>query len=291
MSRYTVITDSSADLTPELVEELKVEVVPLSLAFSETEVYRNYPDNRELDPKDFYRRLRAGEVATTAALNIQDCRDALTPILERGEDVLVLSFSSGLSTSYQSFRLAAQELEEEYPGRKVYVVDSLCASLGQGLFVYHVAKRRDEGATLEELRDYAQSLVPRLCHWFTVDDLHFLKRGGRVSAATAVLGSMLQIKPVLHVDGEGHLTNVAKARGRQASIRALVDKCAELADDPKNQTMFICHGDCLEDAQTLAEMVRERFGTTDIRIGYTGTVIGAHSGPGTLALFFLGQHR
>lgn len=290
MSQYTIVTDSSADLTPELVKELKVEVIPLSLAFGE-EVYHDYPDNRELDPKDFYRRLREGEMATTAAINLQEAKDALAPILERGEDVLVLAFSSGLSTSCQSMMLAAQELMEEHPERKIYVVDSLCASLGQGLFVYHVAKKRDEGASLEETRDYAESIKLQLCHWFTVDDLHFLKRGGRVSAATALLGSMLQIKPVLHVDDEGHLINVSKARGRKNSIQAIVDKCAELAIDPGKQTMFICHGDCIEDARLLADMVRERFGTKDIRIGYTGTVIGAHSGPGTLSLFFLGQHR
>lgn len=290
MNEYVIVTDSSADLDAAEVKELELQVIPLKFTIGGA-TYSDYPDNRDMDPHVFYERLRAGEVATTAALNMEDAKGVFEPILKDGKDVLMLAFSSGLSSSCQACLLAAGELAEEYPDRKIYVVDTLCASRGQGLLVYHTVMKKRAGATLEEARDFAEENKLHLCHWFTVDDLMFLKRGGRVSATAAALGTMLSIKPVLHVDDEGHLINMSKSRGRKGSIKAIVDKAAELAIDPADQTMFICHGDCLEDAEQLAQMVRERFGTKDIRIGYTGTVIGAHSGPGTLALFFLGEHR
>ncbi len=290
MNEYVIVTDSSADLDAAEVKELELQVIPLKFTIGGA-TYSDYPDNRDMDPHVFYERLRAGEVATTAALNLEDAKGVFEPILKDGKDVLMLAFSSGLSSSCQACLLAAGELAEEYPDRKIYVVDTLCASRGQGLLVYHTVMKKRAGATLEEARDFAEENKLHLCHWFTVDDLMFLKRGGRVSATAAALGTMLSIKPVLHVDDEGHLINMSKTRGRKGSIKAIVDKAAELAIDPAGQTMFICHGDCLEDAEQLAQMVRERFGTKDIRIGYTGTVIGAHSGPGTLALFFLGEHR
>lgn len=290
MSEYVIVTDSSADLDAAEVKELDLQVIPLKFTLNGV-TYSDYPDNRDMDPHEFYDRLRSGEVATTAALNLEDAKGVFEPILKDGKDVLMLAFSSGLSSSCQACLLAAGELAEEYPDRKIHVVDTLCASRGQGLLVYHTVMKKRAGATLEEARDFAENNKLHLCHWFTVDDLMFLKRGGRVSATAAALGTMLSIKPVLHVDDEGHLINMSKSRGRKGSIKAMVDKAAELAIDPGNQTMFICHGDCLEDAQQLAQMVEERFGTKDIRIGYTGTVIGAHSGPGTLALFFLGEHR
>ena len=290
MSQYIIVTDSAADLDQALVDELGIQVVPLSLTLG-GKTYWDYPDRRELDPKEFYARLRAGEVATTAAVNLADAKEAIEPNFQKGLDVLFLAFSSGLSSSCQAVRLAAQELAESYPERTCYVVDTLCASLGQGLLVYLTAQRQMMGATLEEARDYAEERKLHLCHWFTVDDLQFLKRGGRISATTAMLGTMLSIKPVLHVDDEGHLISMAKARGRQASIKALVDKAAELAIEPEGQTMFICQGDCPEDAEYLAKLARERLGVRNIYIGYTGPVIGSHSGPGTLALFFVGTHR
>ncbi len=290
MKPYVIMTDSAADLDQALVEELGVEVLPLSLSLG-GKTYLDWPDRRELDPKELYDRLRAGEVATTAAVNVGDARGAIEPRFQAGEDVLFLAFSSGLSSSYQAVRMAAQELMEEYPERKCYVVDTLCASLGEGLLVWHAARRRQAGATLEEVRAFAEGQKLRLCHWFTVDDLQFLKRGGRISAATAMLGTMLSIKPVLHVDDQGHLINIAKARGRRASIQALVERAAQSAIRPEEQTMFICHGDCMEDAQYLAQLAKEKLGAKEVRIGYTGPVIGSHSGPGTLALFFLGEKR
>ena len=244
-----------------------------------------------MDPHLFYEKLRAGEVATTAAVNVAEYVDAVEPLLQTGHDVLILAFSSGLSTTYNSSAIAAEELREKYPDRKVYTVDTLCASLGQGLLVYLAAQERARGKTIEEVRDWAEANKLHLCHQFTVDDLHFLKRGGRISATTAVLGSMLQIKPVLHVDDEGHLINIAKARGRQASLKALVDKMEQTAIDPAAQTVFISHGDCLEDAQAVAQMVKDRMGVKEVYLNHIGPVIGAHAGPGTVALFYVGTER
>ncbi len=290
MSEYVLITDSSADLSQEMVQELGVTVLPLSFTI-QGKTYRNYPDNREMDLPLFYDMLRAGELATTSAVNVAEYTQAVEPILQEGKDVLILAFSSGLSSTYQASVLAAGELREKYPDRKIYTVDTLCASLGQGLLVYLAAQEQRKGKSIEEVRDWAEETKLHLCHQFTVDDLHFLKRGGRISATTAVVGSMLQIKPVLHVDNEGHLINVGKARGRQASLKALVDKMEKTVTEEGRKTVFISHGDCRKDAVTVADMVRERFGTQDIRINFVGPVIGAHSGPGTLALFYLGTER
>ena len=290
MSEYVLITDSSADLSQEMVQELGVTVLPLSFTI-QGKVYRNYPDNREMDLPLFYDMLRAGELATTSAVNVAEYTQAVEPILQEGKDVLILAFSSGLSSTYQASVLAAGELREKYPDRKIYTVDTLCASLGQGLLVYLAAQEQRKGKSIEEVRDWAEETKLHLCHQFTVDDLHFLKRGGRISATTAVVGSMLQIKPVLHVDNEGHLINIGKARGRQASLKALVDKMEKTVTEEGRKTVFISHGDCRKDAVTVADMVRERFGTQDIRINFVGPVIGAHSGPGTLALFYLGTER
>jgi len=290
MNNFVILTDSSADLGEEMVRKLDVEVLPLSFLLKE-HTYQNWPDNRDMDPHVFYERLRAGEIATTNAVNVAQYTEILEPMLQAGKDVLILAFSSGLSTTYNSSAIAAEDLRERYPDRKLYTVDTLCASLGQGLLVYLACQERAKGKSIEQVRDWVEENKLHLCHQFTVDDLHFLKRGGRVSAATAVVGSMLQIKPVLHVDNEGHLINIGKARGRQASLKALVDKMAKTAIDPANQVVFISHGDCLEDARTVERMVKERFGVKEVYINYVGPVIGAHSGPGTLALFYLGSER
>lgn len=290
MSEFVLVTDSSADLSEEMVQAIRVPVLPLRFTI-QGQTYRNYPDNREMDPALFYDMLRAGELATTAALNPNDFEEALEPYLKDGKDVLILAFSSGLSTTFNSSRLAVEELQEKYPQRKIYTVDTLCASMGQGLLVWLAAQKRDAGASIEEVRDWVEENKLHLCHQFTVSDLHFLKRGGRISATTAVVGSMLQIKPVLHVDDEGHLINIGKARGRSASLKALVDKMEKTVTEEGKKTVFISHGDYLKDAELVADMVRERFGTEDIHINYVGPVIGAHSGPGTLALFYLGTVR
>ena len=290
MSDYIIITDSSCDLPDNLVKALELEVLPLSFIM-DGKTYRNWPDNREMSPDQFYGKEREGLMATTNAVNVGEAADAIEAVLKQGKDALILAFSSGLSTTCNSFQIAAQELAEQYPDRKIYVVDTLCASLGQGMFVYQAAKLRQEGRSMEEVRDWAEETKLRQCHYFTVDDLFFLKKGGRVSAATAVVGTMLQIKPVLHVDNEGHLINVAKARGRKASLTALVDKVGELAEDPASQTMFISNSDCLKDAQFVADEIKKRYGVKEIIINSIGPVIGAHTGPGCVALFFMGKHR
>ena len=284
---YRIVTDTCCDLPAQMYKELGLEVVSLSVNFK-GETVSNYT---EAWLKDMFDQLRAGEVATTSAANPADWQAVIEPVVAAGEDALVLTFSSGLSTTYQSAVIAAEELMEKYPERRVNVVDTLCASLGQGLFVYHACKQRDSGMDLEELTDWCESHKLNLCHWFTVDDLMYLKRGGRVSAATALVGTMLKIKPVLHVDNEGHLINVSKARGRKASIDALVSKMAEQALPGENDTVFICHGDCMEDAKYLEESVKTRFGVKNVLIYYVGAVIGSHSGPGTLALFYMGSNR
>ncbi|WP_297716708.1 DegV family protein [Intestinimonas sp.] len=288
MSDYVIVTDSSADLPAGLVRELGVEVLPLSFAV-QGKNYRNYPDDREMDPKVFYKMLRDGEMATTSAVNVAEYTAMLEPFLQAGKDVLALTFSSGLSTTFQSSVIAANELAEQYPDRKIFSVDTLCASMGQGLLVWLAVQEQRKGKSIEEVRDWVEENKLYLCHWFTVDDLHFLKRGGRISAATAVVGTMLSIKPVLHVDDEGHLINMGKARGRGASLTALVDHMEETVTDV--DTVFISHGDCLADAEKVAADVKKRFGTEHIVINNIGPVIGAHSGPGTVALFFLGAKR
>ena len=290
MSEYVLITDSSADLSQEMVQELGVTVLPLSFTI-QGKTYRNYPDNREMDLPLFYDMLRAGELATTSAVNVAEYTQAVEPILQEGKDVLILAFSSGLSSTYQASVLAAGELREKYPDRKIYTVDTLCASLGQGMLVYQAAQLRQAGKSLDEVAQWVEDNKLRQCHWFTVDDLFFLKRGGRVSAATAVVGTMLQIKPVLHVDNEGHLISVAKARGRKASLQALVDKVGQLGEDVANQTMFISHSDCEADAQFVADQIKQKYGTKEIILNDIGPVIGAHTGPGCVALFFMGKHR
>ena len=290
MNDYVLLTDSSADLTDALVKELGVEVLPLSFTMR-NKTYRNWPDNREIDPKDFYRQLREGEMATTSAVNVSDFTETIEPHLKEGRDVLVVAFSSGLSATCHSAQIAAQELSERYPDRKIWVVDSLCASLGQGLLVWYAARMKAQGKSMEEVRDWLEDNKLHLCHWFTVDDLHFLKRGGRISPATAVVGTMLSIKPVMHVDDEGRLVKVGTARGRNASLKALVNHMEETAIDPGSQVVFISHGDCLEDAQKVADDVKRRFGVEQVVLNNVGPVIGAHSGPGTVALFFLGSKR
>lgn len=284
---YQIITDSCCDLSVEKLKELNVIAVSLSLMFRGVERQDSVTD----EIKEVYNAMRAGENATTSAANPENWANVIEPVLAEGKDALVITFSSGLSTTYQSAVIAANDLKEKYPDRKINVVDSLCASLGQGLLVWYACDKRDEGMDLDTLTAWVEDNKLSLCQWFTVDDLNFLKRGGRISAATALVGTMLKIKPVLHVDEEGHLISVSKTRGRKASIDALVEKMAQLQLVGKNDRVTICHGDCLEDAQYLAEQVKEKLGVKEAYIGYTGAVIGSHSGPGTLALFFLGSKR
>ena len=284
---YRIVTDTCCDFPQTMYEELKLAVVPLTLNFRGSE-YNEYPETFLLD---MYNGMRNGESGSTSAVNPDGWATAMETVLAGGEDVLVLAFSSGLSTTYQSAVIAANEMAEKYPERTIRVVDTLCASLGQGLLVWHACKKRDAGLSLEELTCWCEDHKLQLCHWFTVDDLVYLKRGGRVSAATALVGTMLQIKPVMHVDNQGKLVKVSTSRGRKASIEALVKNMEASALPGENDTVFICHGDCMEDAQKLEQLVKERCGVKNVLIYYTGAVIGSHSGPGTLALFYLGNQR
>lgn len=283
---FVILTDSSADLPASVLKEYGIGVVELSLCID-----GESKPGSAVEPKAFYDMLRGKAAVTTSAVNMQSFIEFFEPYLQDGKDILYLGFSSGLSATYTAGKNAAEELAEKYPDRKIITVDTLAASLGQGLLVTLAAKKAKAGATLEEVAAYAEENKLKLCHWFTVDDLFFLKRGGRVSAATAVLGTMLAIKPFMHVDDEGHLINVSKVRGRRASVDALFDKMKETAVEPEHQLIYICHGDCPEDAEYLSNKIKAAYPECEVMIGYTGPVIGSHSGPGTLALFFLGGKR
>ncbi len=290
MSDFVILTDSAGDLPLEMVNALGVHILPLSFTMDGA-TYCDHPDHRDIHPTAVYDKLRQGVVAQTSAVNVSDYVSEIEPLLTAGKDVLILAFSSGLSSTYQSSALAVEELSAQYPQRKLFTVDTLCASLGQGLLVHLAVEQQRQGRTIEEVRDWTLNHRLSLCHQFTVDDLMFLKRGGRVSGATAMVGTMLSIKPLLHVDDEGHLISVGKCRGRHAALKGLVDAMEGTILEPATATVFISHGDCLDDAQQVADMVTARMGITDIHIGYVGPVIGAHSGPGTVALFYLGSHR
>ena len=287
MSNYVILTDSSTDLVPEIIDCPDLYLVQLDVIVEGEEAKANC----DVDSKEFYAKLREKKNATTNAANIEKFIEEMEKHLSLGKDVLYLGFSSGLSGTYNAGFVAAKELSEKYPDRKIYTVDTLAASLGEGLLVYLAAKKMEDGASIDEVRDFVEDNKLHMAHWFTVDDLFFLKRGGRVSAATAVVGSMLSIKPVMHMDNAGKLIKVTTARGRKASIDALFNKMKETAIEPENQVIFISHGDAKEDADYLADRIKNELGVKDVKISYVGPVIGAHSGPGTIALFFLATER
>ena len=287
---FQIITDSSCDLPQTLADELDLAVLPLHVHIGD-ETYANYLDGREIGFHEFFDRMREGARATTSAVNVEQFKMVMEQKLQAGLDILFIGFSSGLSTTYQSGAIACDELREQYPERKLIAIDSLCASIGEGLLVYLAAKKQQAGASIDDVAAYVRDTIPHLCHWFTVDDLMFLKRGGRVDAATAIVGTVLQIKPVMHMDDAGTLKNVTKARGRKAALRALAQKLADTATNPAEQTVFICHGDCLDDAEYTAQQIRALVPVKEIIINYVGPVIGAHTGPGVVSVFFVGTHR
>ncbi len=288
MPDFVLFTDSGSDISPATLKEWGVQSLPLTLRFEGEDT--EYRDG-EMDIHAFYTRMREGGVAKTAAINPERFADAFRPILKSGKDILYLGFSSGLSTTYNSSRLAALQLAEEFPERQIVTFDTLSASAGQGLLVYLAACRAQDGASLTEVYDYVKTIAPKLCHWFTVDDLVYLKRGGRLSAASAFVGGLIGIKPVLHADDAGKLSAVSKVRGRRTALTALADKYGELSEDAAGGTVFISHADCAEEAAFLADTLADRFGATVSVITDIGAVIGSHSGPGTMALFFIGKER
>lgn len=290
MNEYVFFTDSSCDLSQSMIDDLKINVIPMSFRLDGKD-YKDYKDFREMPIDDFYTQLKSGSMATTAQLSPMDFEEIFEPYLKEGKDVFFMSFSSGLSGSCASAELCAKNLAEKYPENRIVVADTLSASMGQGLLVYLAYKQMKSGLDIDKLKDWVIKNRLSICHWFTVDDLNHLHRGGRVSKAAAVFGSALGIKPVLHVDNEGHLINMSKVRGRKNSLDALVDKMAETAIDPKEQVIFISHGGSEEDAKYVAKQVKEKFKVKEIYINPIGPVIGTHSGPGTMALFFIGTER
>ncbi len=283
---YQIITDSCCDFTKEQLQQRLLTCVNLTVEYN-GENHSNFSDPAAV--KAFYDELRAGTMATTAAANPDAWTRAMQPALQAGQDVLAMAFSSALSTTYQSAVIAASELQEKYPQRKILVVDTLCAALGQGLLVHYACKKRDEGMPIDDLAAWLAENKGHLCHWVTVDDLSHLKRGGRISATTALVGTMLNVKPIIHVDNEGRLINCAKVRGRKAALEYLVKKFSDTCTD--FDTVFIAHGDCPEDAAALETMLREAHDIKEITTGYVGPVIGAHTGPGVLVVFFMGKQR
>ncbi|MBQ8742671.1 MAG: DegV family protein [Clostridia bacterium] len=285
---FIIMTDSGCDISPELLKEWGVPFRSLNFRFDGSE--KEY-SNEDMSVSEFYAKMREGAVAKTSAVNTEGFASAFEELLSKGLDIVYIGFSSGLSTTFNSARLAAAQVLEKYPERKIFTVDTRAASAGQGLILKLVLDKKKEGASLEEVAKYAEDIKFRISIWFTVDDLVYLKRGGRVSATAAFFGNMLGIKPVLHMDNEGHLVPVTKVRGRRTSINALADKYGELAEKLDGADIFISHGDCISDAEMLADILSKRYGAKVDLITDVGTVIGAHSGPGTLALFFIGKSR
>jgi len=285
---YRITTDSACDIKPHLLKEWGVAYRPLTLKFEDED--RILSDDG-VDVGQFYERMKQGGVAKTQAVNVESFLSLFEPILQAGEDILHLGFSSGLSTTYNSARLAAAQLSEKYPERTILTLDTLQASAGFGLIVYLTAMKQKEGASLREAYDFAADISPRTCAWFTVDDLVYLKRGGRISPAAAFVGNALGIKPVMHVDDEGHLINRFKVRGRKTAVASLADQYGNLAVDPEGGVVFISHASADKDVAELSSLLSSRYGAKVQLVTDVGPVIGSHSGPGTLALFFIGKQR
>ncbi|MCR4708206.1 MAG: DegV family protein [Clostridiales bacterium] len=285
---FWIVTDACCDLPEEYIHSHKnLKVVPmLYQADDEAKLLDLESKDAAKETKAFYAKMRAGAVTKTSSVNEASWIEHVEPLLAEGNDVLILAFSSGLSITAAQAAQAAETLKKKYPDRKIRSVDSLSASLGEGLFVHRVLEKRDEGLPFDECAEWAEKNVQNTIHWFTVEDLVYLKRGGRISAASYYAASIMKIKPVLNVDPNGHLVGREKVVGRRRSVKALLSRMEEFADDPQNQTVFIGHGDCLEDAEWLKEKIQSEIGVRDVMISLIGPVIGAHSGPGTLALFF-----
>lgn len=287
MNDYIISVNSTVDLPKEWLSERNVPVIPLRYTI-DGEIYE---DMNGLSSKEFFQKLREGKMAVTSQVNPDEARDALEPVLKEGKDVLHLGFSSGLSGTYNSIRIAGEELKNEYPDRKIIVIDSLCACLGEGLLLYYALKLKEEGRSIDEVARWVEENKLHICHFVTVDDLNHLQRGGRVSKTTAILGTMVQIKPIIHVDDQGCLQVIGKERGRKKSLNKIVDLAAKKAEGWENDIVMITHGDCIEDAQYVAEVVKEKMGISNILINNIGTVIGSHTGPGVVAVFCMGQSR
>lgn len=288
MNKYVICTDSACDMCADILQAWEVSSASLRFRFEGEE--KEYSNN-ELPAKAFYEKMRRGGVAKTSAVNVSDFKILFETLLQQEEDILYLGFSSGISTTYNSARLAAEELKTMYPERKIITVDTRAASAGFGLLVYLAVEKKRAGGTLEEVAAYIEAMHPKLCHWFTVDDLQYLKRGGRVSPTSAFIGGVLGIKPVMHVDYDGKLIPVSKVRGRKAALQAMADQYGRLVDSTVSAPIYISHGDCMDDVEFLKQLLIEQYGAEVAVVSDVGPVIGAHSGPGTLALFFVGTEK
>ena len=290
MDNYRIITDSTSDLDIEMINKMDITMIPFTFII-DGKSYKSMPGKEDMEIKEFYDLLRKGKTSTTAQINSEEFISYFEPILKEGKDIIYIAFSSGLSGTYHNAVIAKKELEERYPDRRIEVFDSLCASLGEGLFVYHAVQKKNQGASMDEVLELLNTLRPKLAHWFTVEDLNHLKRGGRLSAGAALVGTMLGIKPVLHVDDEGHLVPVLKIRGRRQSLDTLYKKIEETADDISEQIVFISHADSLEDAEYLKNKIMDTYKCKEVYLNNIGPVVGAHAGQGTIALFFIADHR
>lgn len=289
MNNYIITTDTTTDLPEDYIKKHDLGIMSLTYTLEGT----TYSKDNPLDVRLFYEKMRNGSMPTTSQVNPENAKNIFLPYLKDGYDILHIAFSSGLSGSYNSTRIAAEELSEEFPKRKITIIDSLAASLGEGLLVHKAVMLKEQGADLDTVADWVEQNKLHIVHNFTVDDLFHLHRGGRVSKATAILGTMINVKPILHVDDEGHLIALSKVRGRKKSLQALVDSMEKQmgAYRSQNDIVFISHGDSLADAQYVADLVKQRFGIESFLINYVGPTIGAHSGPGTIALFYMGDYR
>lgn len=287
MNDYIIFTDSTCDLEDQHIKDLGIHVIPLQFIFEG----KTYKDGTGMTYKEFYKLLRDKKNVTTSQINTNTFIEIFEPFLKEGKDILYIAFSSGLSGTYASAKVAQNDLQKKYPNSKLIVIDSLSASMGEGLLVHYAANKKREGMSINDLADWIESNKLNICHWFTVDDLFHLKRGGRISPAAAILGTMIGVKPVMHVDNEGHLIPMEKVRGRKAALISLVDHMEKTAQITENDVVFISHGDSIDDANMVKELVLQKFDVKEVKINYVGSVIGSHSGPGTLALFFMGKNR
>lgn len=287
MSKFIITADSTVDLPKEFLEEKNVPIVSLSYIVDGT----TYKDGEGLTSKEFYDKIREGAMPTTSQVNPEQARELFEPILKEGKDILHIAFTSGLSGTYNSCRIAAEELSEEYPDRRIIVIDSLCAASGGGLLLYKALQLRDQGKTLEEIATWVEANKLHVCHDVTVDDLFHLHRGGRVSKTSAVLGTIIKIKPIIHVNDEGKLIVIGKERGRKKALQTLIERMEEKSQGFENDIVMITHGDSLEDAEYVKGLIQERFGITNIMINPLGTVIGSHTGPGVISIFYMGNRN
>ena len=287
MNEFVIVSDSTVDLPKEYLQSKQVPIISLSYIMDGV----TYEEMDGLSHKEFFEKLRAGSLPTTSQINPEQAREALEPFAKEGKDILYIGFSSGLSGSYNSVRMAAEDLKEEYPDINIIAIDSLCACMGEGLLLYKALELKEHGMSMEEIAKWVEANKLHICHNVTVDDLNHLHRGGRISKTTAVVGSMIKIKPIIHMSDEGKLVVIGKERGRKKSLISIVDRMEKQMQGYDNDIVMITHGDGIEDAEFVKKQVEERFGIHNVMINGIGSVIGSHTGAGVVAVFFMGDKR